>query len=103
MKFDTIVTFVDMFSVTDNKTGELRPYGRVTLQTPVQKTEKNPYAFGTIGVNYTVDSKYYEKFKSIYAKGTKINVVLDVKPTIDPISKKHYLKYYIKAVDGVEL
>lgn len=103
MKFDTIVTFVDMFSVTDNRTGELRPYARVTIQAPVQKTEKNPYALGTKGTDYTVDSKYYEKFKSIYVKGTKINVVLDVKPTIDRVSGKRYLKYYIKAVDGVEL
>lgn len=103
MKFDTIVTFVDMYSLTDNRTGELRPYARVTLQTPIQKTEKNPYAFGTKGTDFTVDSKYYEKFKSIYTKGTKINVELGVKPTIDQVSKKHYLKYYIKTVDGVEL
>lgn len=103
MKFDTIVTFVDKPIFTNEKTGEAKPMCRVTLQVPIQKTDKNLNAFGTHGVDYYVDAQYYDRFKSIYGKGAKINVVTDFKPTFDNLSKKRYYKEYIKSIDGVDL
>lgn len=103
MKYDTIVTFVDKTRIENHETGEASDYCKVTIQVPITKTEKNPYAFGTVGKDYFVNVKYYDKFKEIYAKGAKFSVTIGFKPTYDKLSRRRYYKDYIFAIDDKEL
>ncbi len=103
MKFDTIVTFVDKVAIKNNDTGEILNYCKVTIQVPIAKTERNPYAFGTEGKSYFVKEELYNRFKEIYAKGAKINVRIGFKRTYDSMSHKQYYKDYIEAIDDKEI
>ena len=103
MKFTTICTFVDKNTIVDPKTGEATTLCHVVLQEPVKKSERNPYAFGTRGVDFYVKSEIYENFKKMYSENAKFEVTLDFKETYDSISKKRYYKRYIFAINGKEL
>ena len=103
MKFDTTITYVNKVRIENKDTGESLTLCKVTVQTPIAKSDKNPYEFGSVGKDYYVKEEYYNLFKEALAKGTKINVIIGFKKTFDKLSKKSYYKDYLAAIDGKEL